>query len=320
MLQVSTNPTQPLVDAEPGAGGDRCAPGGQGRMKSFVLPAFALVAWTAAVAAVAIKHATLGHDHALQALQAQMDLAEKRHAEQLEAFQPEVQGATSEPIEMGSPAPTFCTQAATTSELQTLRADAATTSELENLRGESHQCSLTGTLPLAWQLLVHQDLPHLFSSSTEDSFTENTNDPNGGAYMIVGDIDHNKTRYLSNGKYIFKLVYENAEYSSDADCGPAWNHNVTLIWEQTSWLTSYSIEGFRPIDVPAGCTRSGLAFTGLGRSTNAAAVFDGDGSANRYWWNSVGVISLHQGGMPAFDVYLATKAKLYIAVMEVLKN
>lgn len=168
-------------------------------------------------------------------------------------------------------------------------------------------------LPLAWQLLVHQDVSTLFSASTKESFTEHANDSSSDAYMVVGEIDQHSEQYSHNGTYTFKLVYEASDPSS--------HHNVdTIIWEQTSWLTLGSISGFRPISMPRTTDHDhGRAFHGLGKSSARNAILDGNGNEGR-WWNSVGITSLFLGGIPAYNGQIASRVKLYIAVMEVMST
>jgi len=159
----------------------------------------------------------------------------------------------------------------------------------------------THTEASGWKLLAKQNVDNmLFDASARTTFKMNEHDPSSDAYMNIGAEDANiKNKY---GKYQFKLVYDDS---------------ITLVWEQMSWLTSSTIQGFRCLS-PAECGPSwinyGKRFTGLGKSSSNPAVLDGDASEKGGWWNSVGTVSKHNGGIPGWSQQIAKTMELFIGI------
>merc|ERR1719350_1860385 len=92
----------------------------------------------------------------------------------------------------------------------------------------------------------------------------NEGDPNAVAYMTIGKL--NAADYKgADGKYHFQLT---------------WDGSTTIEWKQASWLTEDTVSGFECVS-PTSCgpssRGSGGRFTGLAKSSNNAAVLDGDG-------------------------------------------
>ena len=140
----------------------------------------------------------------------------------------------------------------------------------------------------------------LFDASARTTFQMNANDPDADAYM---DLSNEDQSVMVNGKYRFKLTYDST---------------ITVEWWQSSWLTSSTIQGFQCIS-PADCGPSSQLeisrFVGLGATgdLDLESVLDGNG-ATLGWWNSVGVITTHHGGMPGWNKQIQSTMALYVAV------
>merc|ERR1712187_832479 len=94
------------------------------------------------------------------------------------------------------------------------------------------------------------------------------------------------------GKYRFKLVYDGS---------------TTLEWEQSSWLMSSTIHGFKcifPVDCGPSSQDHGKRFEGLGKSSRSESVLDGEGGSHGNWWNSVGTVAKHNGGIPGWNGHI----------------
>jgi len=170
-----------------------------------------------------------------------------------------------------------------------------------------------------WQLIARQvDSDNFtdgdnatFSSNARSTFLENDNDSSSSTFMSIGNL--NKSYYADNGTYKFKLVWGGMEVD-----------NLTIkevIWTQTSWLDNSTITGFEEIGV-SGFSSTDTSvleakgrFTGLGASDSNSCVIDGSGGSS-YWWNCVGVDSLHtyngSTGMPGPLLKIASSMHLYI--------
>jgi len=170
-----------------------------------------------------------------------------------------------------------------------------------------------------WQLIARQvDSDNFtdgdnatFSSNARSTFLENDNDSSSSTFMSIGNL--NKSYYADNGTYKFKLVWDGMQVD-----------NLTIkevIWTQTSWLDNSTITGFEEIGV-SGFSSDNTSvleakgrFTGLGASDSNSCVIDGSGGSS-YWWNCVGVVSLHpyngSTGMPGPLLKIASSMHLYI--------
>ena len=84
-------------------------------------------------------------------------------------------------------------------------------------------------------------------------------------------------------------------------------------WTQTSWLTDSVIEGFDEIG-DSGFNDMGVGqnFEGLGKSSHDKCVIDGDASSHGNWWNCVGALGRHGGGIPGPKAKVASSMYLYI--------
>merc|ERR1712048_1380219 len=99
--------------------------------------------------------------------------------------------------------------------------------------------------------------------ASRTSFLMHPDDINADAYMIVGQLNAEDFR-KANGKFRFKLVYENIDSSHNQN--PVFEPTSTVTWEQSSWLTADGNdlsgggggfpEGFECVD-PQDCDRNG---------------------------------------------------------------
>ena len=163
----------------------------------------------------------------------------------------------------------------------------------------------TGLEANRWRLILRQKdaSKAWFHSGFINSGIENPSDIEADTYSIIGELKPDA--YKDNdGKYKFKLEFTRQD-----------NGNiVTLVWRQSTWLTSGKIEGFEGIDIPQQtyphwCTK----FEGLGRSDCTYCTYlDGNGNTKGCWWNAVGTMRIYHGGLPGFDAKVAKAAALYI--------
>jgi len=157
----------------------------------------------------------------------------------------------------------------------------------------------TYTAGSLWEVIARQAATDLFYMSSKTSFLMNEDDPNADAYMSVGRL--NAADYMgADGKYHFQLI---------------WDGSTSIEWKQTSWLTEDTIRGFEclsPTDCRPRSKGNGVRFTGLAKSSNNAAVLDGDGKSHRFWWNCVGATTLHRGGIPGWNQVVAQSVELKV--------
>jgi hypothetical protein len=127
--------------------------------------------------------------------------------------------------------------------------------------------------------------------------------------MSIGNL--NKSYYADNGTYKFKLVWGGKTVDSSGI-------NKEVIWTQTSWLEDLTIEGFQEIGTSGYVTGiSGTGFSGLGKSSSNKCVVDGDASSHGNWWNCVGALVKHEGGIPGPQEKIASSMHLYIWAPEI---
>ena len=152
----------------------------------------------------------------------------------------------------------------------------------------------------------------LFSSSIRSTGLENENNPAANTYSIIGNLDPNYYNNQLNGAYYqFKIVYKYHDIGLADD---------VITWTQTSWLTEPGIAGFANFNSSSSGTTNCptyihpcSCFRGLGLSDyTTASYFDGTGTGDGCWWNSIGSIALHDGGIPAFNQKIAYYQALYI--------
>jgi hypothetical protein len=170
-----------------------------------------------------------------------------------------------------------------------------------------------------WKLIARQVDSDNFTDGTNELFLDNAsttylqNEDNSSSstFMSIGNL--NKSYYVDNGTYKFKLVWDGMQVD-----------NLTIkevTWTQTSWLDNSTITGFEEIGVSgfSSTDTSVLAskgrFTGLGASDSNSCVIDGSGGSS-FWWNCVGVVSRHyyngSTGMPGPLLQIASSMHLYI--------
>jgi len=141
------------------------------------------------------------------------------------------------------------------------------------------------------------------------SFIMNGQRPGANAFMNVG-VEGIREQALkgAGGKYRFKIVYEDKRGKPE--------EVSTIEWEQSSWLTEKLITGFACVE-PDNCGPSsrsdGSRFDGLGASKSHASVLDGSGHAHGHWWNAVGALQKHRGGIPGWNGGIYNKVKLYMS-------
>ena len=166
-----------------------------------------------------------------------------------------------------------------------------------------------------WQLIARQvdsdnftdSNDELFSSNNvKNTFLENENDNSSSTFMSIGNL--NKNYYSDNGTYKFKQVWGGKTVDSSGI-------NKEVIWTQTSWLEDLTIEGFQEIGTSGYVTGiSGTGFSGLGKSSSNKCVVDGDASSHGNWWNCVGALVKHDGGIPGPQEKIASSMHLYVWV------
>ena len=124
--------------------------------------------------------------------------------------------------------------------------------------------------------------------------------------MSIGNLT--RSNYAdSDGKYKFKLVWDEMEMASE--------DIKEVTWTQTSWLDNSTTQEFQEIGVSGFNTDAdpNTDFVGLALSTNSECVFDGDGgTVSNKWFNCVGVINLWNVSMPGPLRKKASSMHLYI--------
>jgi len=147
-----------------------------------------------------------------------------------------------------------------------------------------------------WTLVARQRSGKAFPPRTKETFVNDPENPDSGAYMIVGQLNAGDFKD-SAGKFHFKLVYD----------------DTTLVWTQTSWLSETIPKNVKPIQ-PANMLKESrywcMKFRGLVKSDQRETVFS---SHRKCYWNSVGTIKLKNDGIPGWDGKVAGSMDLYIA-------
>jgi len=170
----------------------------------------------------------------------------------------------------------------------------------------------------SWIRIAQQNIQKsLFPPSAKTAFRNNQ--PN--AFL---DLAQNN-KYLKNGKYKFKLTYGGNGFGRVTAGKPEYR---TATWTQTSWPTDSKISGFTCLD--AGCRRwhhptgydakywrhgkrtdKCTEFEGLARSSTGVSILDGNPSSG-CWWNCVGCIAKHEGGIPAAMGQIADTMEMWV--------
>jgi hypothetical protein len=154
-----------------------------------------------------------------------------------------------------------------------------------------------------YELLAHQLVPNYFADlASLDAGVVGA--PGEDLYSRIGGISDPTAYTDTDGKYRFQLIFKRLDNGEDQ----------VLEWRQTSWIEEPSITGFEVISVPGSGVGEGVAFTGLGLSSHGNCFIDGEGAAHAYWWNCVGSIAAHGGGIPGYDQKVAKEMTLYIYV------
>jgi len=152
-----------------------------------------------------------------------------------------------------------------------------------------------------WELIAQQNVDRkVFNPNTRNTYSENAGDPHNDAFMKIGELDRANPDLQPHhdGLYHFKLI---------------WDGNVELEWKQSNWLTDTRVtgsEGISPDNIFSG--HHGLKFEGLAKSSDGMAILDGDGYGHRWWFNCVGCVGKHRGGMPGWRGKISKTMKLYI--------
>eukprot|EP01084_Bolivina_argentea_P312596 541197_1 len=167
---------------------------------------------------------------------------------------------------------------------------------------DQRTCS-TPTPPIGeYELILRQKDVRIttFSPMVRTNKVENAGTIQADVFTNIGNL--NKDNYVaSDGYYYFKLIYQNIDETS-----------TELTFKQSSWLTDSSISGYTAINVPSPRSVGGCSeFKGLAFSDRSESFLDGNGN-EPCWWNSVGTISKHAGGIPAFDENIAYSTVLYV--------
>eukprot|EP01084_Bolivina_argentea_P261969 442907_1 len=168
------------------------------------------------------------------------------------------------------------------------------------------QCLYICTLS-EWQEIAHLRNVNegMFGSTINYNGNFGTEIPNINTYSIIGNIGKMPSELYKDPKrgYQFHLLYTYEDWTQD------W-----LWWYQTSWIQQSTITGYFPVYVPS---QDGLiacqTFRGLSLSSRDESYIDGDGGSEpTCWWNSIGTITTHNGGIPAFGGKIAISSALYI--------
>jgi len=151
-----------------------------------------------------------------------------------------------------------------------------------------------------WILIAAQAYPELFPKSTKNNFELNAKDPSSPSFMnIKNKLGGGKCK--RDGMYDFKL-----------DWGLINGKSKTVRWVQSSNPTeTTSISDFKLTEGEVNVTHGCNGFKGLAKSTSGSCVVDGNG-ANGCWWNCVGAVGQHNGGIPGPSGKIADTMKLYV--------
>eukprot|EP01084_Bolivina_argentea_P126701 224279_1 len=138
----------------------------------------------------------------------------------------------------------------------------------------------------------------LFDPTVRNTGLENENNISANTYCKIGTFDYTNPNYIdSTGKYNFKLVFLNVNFSIDE-----------IIWKQTSWITETIIVGFEPISMSDQSAFIGTSkeFKGLAYSESSSAYLDGNGQETD-WFNPIGPSNTWYGGIPGYAAVANTR-------------
>merc|ERR1712072_79307 len=158
-----------------------------------------------------------------------------------------------------------------------------------------------------YEKIGYQSRQNLFSSGNKASNLVNENDPKSNKFLAAGLAKYKAAPYKSSdGKYKFKIVW-----------GLTNGKSVVAEWEQTSYPTDTgSISGFEQTSdddsyekISEYSTCNG--FKGLAKSNTGSCFLDGNG-ANGCWWNCVGAVKQHNGGIPGPNGKIADSMQFFL--------
>lgn len=150
----------------------------------------------------------------------------------------------------------------------------------------------------------------LFPVSARDTMMVNPYNPEAEIFMNIGKFNFDDTRYISKGKYTFKLVYGGINFLDGA--------LNEVVFRQSSKPTETTIEGYEWVSGIADRQKDpNTRLRGAAKATkNHACLIDGDGDENGNWWNCMAPTQMHTHGklkgIPAINLRIAKSAALYI--------
>eukprot|EP01084_Bolivina_argentea_P019596 36419_1 len=163
---------------------------------------------------------------------------------------------------------------------------------------------LEGNDKTRWRMILRlKDISKgYFKRSIRTDGLENPTNDEANTYSIIGQLNPDSYKNKIDGKYEFKLVFKDKSNGYETE----------IIWKQTSWIDSPSIDGFEPISMPGQTSSQCGMFSGLGKSDSGCSYLDGNGQYKGCWFNSVGTICSWRGGIPSYNWRVAKAETLYI--------